>query len=250
VAPLARAQAMSTAFLSVRGVGKHFQGLHAVEDVSFDVGRGEIVSIIGPNGAGKTTLFNLLTGQLAPTSGEIRFRDLVLNRLRPDKRAKLGLGRTFQIAKPLAALTALENAMVGAFLHHRSLHDAEAHAWAKLDQVGLRARAQVRAGELTLSERRRLEVARALALEPQIILLDEVMAGLNPSEVAEMIGLVGRLNEAGLTILIIEHNLKVVRAFSRRVIVLDHGAKIAEGDAQTILSMPQVIEAYLGKRLK
>jgi branched-chain amino acid transport system ATP-binding protein len=250
VAPLARAEAMSTAFLSVRGVGKHFQGLHAVEDVSFDVGRGEIVSIIGPNGAGKTTLFNLLTGQLAPTSGEIRFRDLVLNRLRPDKRAKLGLGRTFQIAKPLAALTALENAMVGAFLHHRSLHDAEAHAWAKLDQVGLRARAQVRAGELTLSERRRLEVARALALEPQIILLDEVMAGLNPSEVAEMIGLVGRLNEAGLTILIIEHNLKVVRAFSRRVIVLDHGAKIAEGDAQTILSMPQVIEAYLGKRLK
>jgi branched-chain amino acid transport system ATP-binding protein len=239
-----------SAFLSVRGVGKHFQGLHAVEDVSFDVSRGEIVSIIGPNGAGKTTLFNLLTGQLAPTSGEIRLNDRVLNHLRPDKRAKLGLGRTFQIAKPLIALTALENAMVGAFLHHPKLRDAEQRARAKLEEVGLRDRAHVRAGELTLSERRRLEVARALALEPQVVLLDEVMAGLNPSEVAELIGLVGRLNLSGLTILIIEHNLKVVRAFSKRVIVLDHGAKIAEGDADTILSTPEVIEAYLGKRRK
>ena len=239
-----------SAFLSVRGVGKHFQGLHAVEDVSFDVGRGEIVSIIGPNGAGKTTLFNLLTGQLAPTSGEIRLNDQVLNQLRPDKRAKLGLGRTFQIAKPLIALTALENAMVGAFLHHPQLREAEQRARAKLEEVGLRDRAHVRAGELTLSERRRLEVARALALEPQVVLLDEVMAGLNPSEVAELIGLVGRLNLSGLTILIIEHNLKVVRAFSKRVIVLDHGAKIAEGDADTILSTPEVIEAYLGKRRK
>ena len=241
---------MNGAFLSVRAIGKNFQGLQAVENVSFDVSRGEIVSIIGPNGAGKTTLFNLLTGQLVPTSGEIRLNERVLNRLRPDKRAKLGLGRTFQIAKPLIALTALENAMVGAFLHHRALHDAEERAWAKLDQVGLHERAHVRAGELTLSERRRLEVARALALQPQIILLDEVMAGLNPSEVAELIGLVGRLNQSGLTILIIEHNLKVVRAFSKRVIVLDHGAKIAEGDAETILNTPQVIEAYLGKRLK
>jgi branched-chain amino acid transport system ATP-binding protein len=239
---------VSDAFLSVRGVGKHFQGLHAVEDVSFDVSRGEEISIIGPNGAGKTTLFNLLTGQLAPTSGEIWLNGQLLNRLRPDKRAKLGLGRTFQIAKPLIALTALENAMVGAFLHHRALHDAEQRAWAKLDQVGLHERAHVRAGELTLSERRRLEVARALALEPQIILLDEVMAGLNPSEVTEMIGLVQGLSKTGLTILIIEHNLKVVRTFSKRVIVLDHGAKIAEGDADTILSTPAVVEAYLGKR--
>ena len=120
---------MSSPFLSVRGVGKHFQGLHAVENVSFDVTRGEEISIIGPNGAGKTTLFNLLTGQLAPTSGEIRLNDQVLNQLRPDKRAKLGLGRTFQIAKPLIGLSALENAMVGAFLHHRALRDAEERAW-------------------------------------------------------------------------------------------------------------------------
>ena len=241
---------MSDAFLSVRSVSKQFQGLRAVGEVSFDVSRGEIVSIIGPNGAGKTTLFNLLTGQLAPSSGEIRLNGQVLNNLRPDKRAKLGLGRTFQIAKPLIGLTALENAMVGSFLRHRKLRDAESLARAKLEQVGLSDRANVRAGELTLSERRRLEVARALALEPQMVLLDEVMAGLNPSEVAELIKLVWRLNESGLTLLIIEHNLKVVRTFSKRVIVLDHGAKIAEGDAETILSTPEVIEAYLGKRRK
>ena len=239
---------MAEAFLSVQAVSKQFQGLRAVADVDFDVNPGEIVSIIGPNGAGKTTLFNLLTGQLAPTSGEIRLGDQVLNRLRPDKRARLGLGRTFQIAKPLIGLTALENAMVGAFLHHPRLRDAEALALAKLEEVGLTDRAHVKAGELTLSERRRLEVARALALEPRIILLDEVMAGLNPSEVAELIDLVWRLNASGLTLLIIEHNLKVVRTFSKRVIVLNHGAKIAEGDADTILGTPEVIEAYLGKR--
>ena len=239
---------MAEGFLSVQAVGKRFHGLLAVDNVSFDVGRGEIVSIIGPNGAGKTTLFNLLTGQLAPTSGEVRLDGAVLNHLRPDKRAKLGLGRTFQIAKPLIGLTVLENAMVGAFLHHPKLREAEALAHAKLDEVGLSGRAHVKAGELTLSERRRLEVARALALEPHVVLLDEVMAGLNPSEVAELIGLVRRLNETGLTLLIIEHNLKVVRAFSKRVIVLNHGAKIAEGDADTILSTPEVIEAYLGKR--
>ncbi len=239
---------MAETFLSVQAASKQFHGLRAVDAVSFDVKRGEIVSIIGPNGAGKTTLFNLLTGQLAPSSGEIRLDGLLLNHLRPDKRAKLGLGRTFQIAKPLTGLTALENAMVGAFLHHPKLRDAEALARAKLDEVGLGARAHVKAGELTLSERRRLEVARALALEPQIVLLDEVMAGLNPSEVTELIALVRRLNQSGLTLLIIEHNLKVVRAFSERVIVLNYGAKIAEGDAETILSTPEVIEAYLGKR--
>jgi branched-chain amino acid transport system ATP-binding protein len=239
---------VASEFLRVQSVSKQFHGLRAVDGVSFDVKRGEIVSIIGPNGAGKTTLFNLLTGQLAPTSGEIRLDGELLNKLRPDKRAKLGLGRTFQIAKPLTALSALENAMVGSFLHHSKLRDAERLAREKLDEVGLGARAHVRAGELTLSERRRLEVARALALDPQIVLLDEVMAGLNPSEVAELIKLVWRLNESRLTLLIIEHNLKVVRAFSKRVIVLDHGAKIAEGDAETILNDPAVIEAYLGKR--
>ena len=235
-------------FFEVHGVVKRFGGLTAVNDVSFKVRHGEVVSIIGPNGAGKTTLFNLLTGQLKPTSGDVRFNGEVINGLRPDERAKLGLGRTFQIAKPLPALTALENVMVGAFLRHRKLRGAEAKAHEVLREVGLARRANVRASLLTLSERRRLEVARALALEPVVILLDEVMAGLNQSEVAEAIDLFRRLNARGLTFLIIEHNLKVVRAFSERVIVIERGAKIAEGNADEILSMPQVISAYLGKR--
>lgn len=239
---------VSTTFFSVRNVVKRFAGLVAVDDVSFDVSRGEIVSIIGPNGAGKTTLFNLLTGQLAPNAGEVRLNDQVINTFTPDKRAKLGLGRTFQIAKPLIALTAIENTMMGAFLRYPGLRAAEKKAMAVLEEVGLGARANVRASELTLSERRRLEVSRALALEPQMLLLDEVMAGLNPSEVTEAIALFRRLHATGLTILLIEHNLKVVRAFSERVIVLDHGAKIAEGDAETILSTPAVVTAYVGQR--
>jgi branched-chain amino acid transport system ATP-binding protein len=239
---------MSVPFFSVNAVTRRFAGLVAVDAVSFDVKRGEIVSIIGPNGAGKTTLFNLLTGQLKPDSGEVALDGRLINGLGPDQRAKFGLGRTFQIAKPLAGLSALENAMVGAFLRHPTLRAAEAKAGEVLEEVGLGARARVRAGELTLSERRRLEVARALALEPVMMLLDEVMAGLNASEVSESIALFRRLNGRGLTFLIIEHNLKVVRAFSERVIVLDHGAKIAEGNADEILNAPEVIKAYLGRR--
>ena len=235
-------------FFRVSRVVKRFGGLVAVNDVSFDLARGECVSIIGPNGAGKTTLFNLLTGQLKPSDGEVRLNGEVINALPPDRRARLGLGRTFQIAKPLVALTALENVMVGAFLRHPKLMAAQAKAHEVLREVGLTRRANVRAAQLTLSERRRLEVARALALEPSLILLDEVMAGLNPSEVDEAIELFRRLNARGLTLLIIEHNLKVVRAFSRRVIVIDRGAKIAEGDADAILAMPEVVTAYLGNR--
>ena len=239
---------MTETFFSAERVVKRFGGLVAVNEVSFDLQRGEIVSIIGPNGAGKTTLFNLLTGQLKPSAGDVRMNGDVINTLLPDQRARLGLGRTFQIAKPLPALTALENAMVGSFLRHPKLRAAEAKAHEVLREVGLARRAGVRASQLTLSERRRLEVARALALEPVLILLDEVMAGLNQSEVAECIDLFHRLNQGGLTFLIIEHNLKVVRAFSKRVIVIDRGAKIAEGNADEILAMPEVITAYLGKR--
>ena len=235
-------------FLSLQGIGKRFLGLVAVDAVSFDVSRGEVISIIGPNGAGKTTLFNLLTGQLSPTSGEIRFNGQVINTLRPDQRAKLGLGRTFQVTKPLLSLTALENVMVGAFLRHPRLRHAEAWAREVLADVGLAARAGVRAAELTLSERRKLEVGRAMAMDPTVVLLDEVMAGLNQSEVDDMIALIRRLHARGLTLLIIEHNLKVVRSFAERVIVLDRGVKIAEGNAETILSAPDVVKAYLGER--
>ena len=236
----------TSAMLEVTRVSKQFGGLRAVDDVSLSVRQGEIVSIIGPNGAGKTTFFNLLTGQLEPTQGEVRFRGQAINALPPHGRARLGMGRTFQIAKPLIALNALENVMIGAFLNDRGLNAARDKALAVLERVGMAHLAGRRAGDLTLSERRRLEVARALALQPQIVLLDEVMAGLNQSEVAQEIALLKELHAQGLTFLIIEHNLKVVRAFSDRVVVLDHGRLIAEGTAEQILSDPAVIEAYLG----
>jgi len=237
-----------TAFLKVEAISKRFGGLRAVDNVEFAVQAGELVSLIGPNGAGKTTLFNLLTGQLAPTSGKVLFEGRDISRLAPDRRARLGFGRTFQISQTLASMTVLENGMVGAFLHHRSIAAAADRAAEALEMVGLRARAGHRASNLTLGERRRLEVARALAMDPRIVLLDEVMAGLNQTEVREIIDLVLRLNGAGLTFLVIEHNLKVVRAFSRRVLVLNRGALLAEGDAEAVLNDPAVIEAYIGGR--
>lgn len=236
------------AFLAVEDATRRFAGLVAVDSVSFEVERGEILSIIGPNGAGKTTLFNLIAGQLRPSVGAITFLGERIELMAPHQRAQRGMGRTFQIAKPMVALTARENVMVGAFLRYSSHDGAFEKANAVLEDVGLAPRADVLASELTLSERRRLEVARALALEPQLILLDEVMAGLNQTEVMQVIDLINRLNASGITFIVIEHNLKVVRAFSRRVIVLDHGAKIAEGTADQVLSDPQVVKAYLGKR--
>jgi branched-chain amino acid transport system ATP-binding protein len=239
---------VSLPLLDVRGVSKRFGGLLAVDQVSFDVQKGDLVSIIGPNGAGKTTLFNLLTGQLAPSAGQVLFEGQDIGALSPNRRAKLGMGRTFQISQTLTSLTAIENAMVGAFLHHPGLRVAARRAEEMLALVGLADRAGVRAGILTLSERRRLEVARALALDPRIVLLDEVMAGLNPTEIGELVELVEGLNREGHTFLVIEHNLKVVRRFSHRVIVIDRGAKLAEGTADEVLRDPRVVEAYVGRQ--
>ena len=239
---------MTAPLLSVQGVSKRFGGLLAVNEVSFDVAPGELVSVIGPNGAGKTTLFNLMTGQLAPSAGRVALEGRDVSGLSPNRRARLGFGRTFQISQTLTSLSTLENAMVGAFLHHRGLREAARKAAEALDLVGLGPRARVKAGVLTLSERRRLEVARALALEPKIVLLDEVMAGLNATEVGGLVDLVQRLNGEGHTFLVIEHNLKVVRRFSHRVIVLDRGAKLAEGTAEDVLSDPRVVEAYVGRK--
>jgi branched-chain amino acid transport system ATP-binding protein len=239
---------MSAPLLRIDDVSKRFGGLLAVDSVSFDVAQGEIVSIIGPNGAGKTTLFNLLTGQLTPTSGRIAFEGRDVSRMPPQARARLGFGRTFQISQTLTSLTVLENAMVGAFLRHPRLADAALHARDILDLVGLGPRASTKAGALTLNERRRLEVARALATEPRVLLLDEVMAGLNPTEVHQVVELVQTLNASGYTFLVIEHNLKVVRTFSRHVVVLHRGAKLAEGTADSVLADPIVVEAYVGRK--
>lgn len=238
---------MTVPILQVQSLSKSFGGLKAVQDVSFDVASGEIISIIGPNGAGKTTLFNLLTGQHPPTAGTLRYLGQDIGRLKPHHRARLGLGRTFQISQTLTSLSVLENAMIGAFLNIRSIRQAAARAEKTLALVGLAHRAQRRSSELTLGERRRLEVARALAMSPKLVLLDEVMAGLNQTEVSEILDLVQRLNADGVTFLVIEHNLKVVRAFSRRVIVLHRGQMLAEGSAEAVLGNRDVIEAYVGK---
>lgn len=233
--------------LSVQGVTKRFGGLVAVNDVSFDVARGDLVSLIGPNGAGKTTLFNILTGQLTPTTGKVQFDGKDIGALRPNDRAHLGFGRTFQISQTLTSLTALENAMIGAFLHSRSIPAAAEKAYKALERVGLGRRDGVRAGHLTLGERRRLEVARALAMDPQFLLLDEVMAGLNQSEVNGIVDLVLDLHASGHSIIVIEHNLKVVRTFSQRVVVLNRGSILTQGTAEEVLSNAAVIEAYVGK---
>lgn len=238
---------MSELQLSVQGVSKRFGGLVAVNNVSFNVDRGNLVSLIGPNGAGKTTLFNILTGQLVPTAGMVTFEGTDIGALPPNDRARLGFGRTFQISQTLTSLTVLENAMIGAFLHSKSIPVAAENAYRALEKVGLGRRDHVRAAHLTLGERRRLEVARALAMQPRVLLLDEVMAGLNQSEVNGIVDLVLDLNQTGHTIIVIEHNLKVVRTFSQRVLVLNRGAILAQGTADEVLSNVDVIEAYVGK---
>ncbi|TAL21996.1 MAG: ABC transporter ATP-binding protein [Frankiales bacterium] len=229
-------------------VVRKFAGMTAVDQVSINLRQGDLLGIIGPNGAGKTTLFNLLTGQLRPNSGHVRFRGEDITGLSVHQRVRLGLGRTFQVVRPLPDLSVLENTMMGAFLKHRRRSDAEDKAYQVLEEVGLAAVAKDRAGDLPLARRKRLEVARALATEPAVLLLDEVMAGLNPTEIGHAVDLFKDLHEKGMTLVLIEHNLKVVRTLSRHVVVLDHGAVLAEGTPTEVLQHPDVVRAYLGNR--
>ncbi len=236
--------------LEVRGLTKIFGGLAAVKNVDFAVQPGEVVSVIGPNGAGKTTVFNLISGFHAPTRGEVRFGGAGINRLKPHQRALLGIGRTFQIVKPFPGLSVLENVMVGAFAHTSNVARARGEAMEILDFAGLAGRAEVPAGSLTLAGRKRLELARSLATRPQIILLDEVSAGLNPTEIEEMIGLLRRLAERGISAVTgVEHVMRVVMTLSDRIVVLNHGEKIAEGTPAEVAANPQVVAAYLGSEV-
>jgi branched-chain amino acid transport system ATP-binding protein len=232
--------------LVIRNLSKRFGGLQAVQDVSFSVKENEIVALIGPNGAGKTTSFNLITGYHRPDSGSVSAFGREILGLKPHDICAHGLARTFQVAKPFGAMTVLANVMTGAFLRDKHAGVAREKACEAIEFVGLSAREQTPARDLTTIDQRRLEMARALATQPRLLLLDEVMAGLNPSEVDQAVALVGKLAKRGLTILIVEHVMRAIMAVARHIVVLDHGQKIAEGSPTEIVENPEVIRAYLG----
>ncbi|MEH2568160.1 ABC transporter ATP-binding protein [Bradyrhizobium sp. AZCC 2289] len=232
--------------LVIKGLSKRFGGLRAVQDVSFAVQENETVALIGPNGAGKTTSFHLITGFHRPDAGSVLAfgRDIV--GLKPHDICALGMARTFQVAKPFGRMTVLANVMTGAFLRDRHVAAARTRALEAIEFVGLAAKEQTAAKDLTTIDQRRLEMARALATEPRILLLDEVMAGLNPAEIDQAVALVGKLSSRGLTIVIVEHVMRAIMAVARHIVVLDHGQKIAEGTPKEIVEDPEVIRAYLG----
>ncbi|HEX7053513.1 MAG TPA: ABC transporter ATP-binding protein [Burkholderiales bacterium] len=237
-----------SALLEVRGISKSFRGLRAVSNASFELPQGDINGLIGPNGAGKTTIFNMIAGVYPPDAGEIVFEGRRIDGLRPDQVCAAGIGRTFQIVKPFAGLSVLDNVVVGALLRERSPAQARRHAAAILEQLGLGAKRDLPAASLTLPDRKRLEVARALATRPRLLLLDEVMAGLRPTECDLMVEVFRELNRReGTTILLIEHVMRAVMALARHIGVLHHGEVIARGTPEEVVRDPAVLECYLGE---
>jgi branched-chain amino acid transport system ATP-binding protein len=234
--------------LEVRNISKSFRGLRAVRDASFAIPEGGINGLIGPNGAGKTTIFNIIAGVYAPDSGGIDFNGNPIHGLRPDQICAAGIGRTFQIVKPFAGLSVLDNVIVGALHRERSVASARAYAVSILEKLRLAPKRDLPAASLTLPDRKRLEVARALATRPRLLLLDEVMAGLRPTECDEMVEVFRSLNRSeGLTILLIEHVMRAVMALAGHIGVLHHGEVIARGTPAEVVRNPAVLECYLGE---
>ncbi len=234
--------------LQVEGITKRFGGLQALSEVTFELGAGEILGLIGPNGAGKTTLFNVINGVFPPDKGKVIFRGEDITGLPPYEVARRGLARAYQVVRPLNDLTVRENVMVGACYgrEHLSLAEAARVADEVLSRVGLAAKADLLAGSLNVAEKKRLELARALGAQPYLLLLDEVLAGLNPAEITPMLETIRQIRDSGITILMIEHVMQAVMNVSDRVLVLDYGALISQGLPQEVVNDPLVIEAYLG----
>jgi len=234
--------------LEAKAISKSFRGLRAVHEASFAVAEGGIVGLIGPNGAGKTTIFNMVAGVFAPDSGSISFQNKPIHGLRADEVCSAGIGRTFQIVKPFAGLSVLDNVMVGAFLRERTAAGAKSVSASILEKLGLGPKRDLPASSLTLPDRKRLEVARALATRPRLLLLDEVMAGLRPTECDQLVAVFREINRGeGLTILLIEHVMRAVMALAGQIVVLHHGEVIARGTPEQVVRNPAVLECYLGE---
>ncbi len=233
--------------LEIKGVSKRFGGLAALTDVSYSVNKGEILGLIGPNGAGKTTLFNAVNGYYPPTKGEVLFKGQKISHLKPHQVCKLGIGRTFQVVRPLKRMTVLDNVIASAFLRAKDKDEAETIAAETLRFTGIYEDRDVLSKGLPLGKRKKLEITRARATRPEMLLLDESFAGLNPFEQNELIDIIRRVKARGITIMIIEHHMKVIMSLSDRIVVLNYGEKIAEGTPKEIGNNPLVIEAYLGE---
>ena len=236
-----------TTLLSVDGVTKHFRGLLAVDKATFDVSEGEMFAVIGPNGAGKTTLFNMIAGVYVPDGGSISFAGERIEGLTPDKICRRGIARTFQIVRPFPALSVEDNVIVGSLLHRHDVDEARERARDLLRRLELYDKREQTASSLTLPDRKRMELARALATDPKLLLLDEVMAGLRPTEIDRIVAILRALNrETGLTVVLIEHVMRAVMALAGRILVLHHGAVIAHGKPDEVVRNPAVIDSYLG----